>query len=470
MSEKNNISENNEKHSISSEIKSKSIEFCDVDREKAEEELSYLNSYYNITADIDHSKDGIEIKKDTNEDITLNSIMKNNKNNIADTGLSNNINALNYNNQKVSTNKDLIHIAYMMNPDKIFYNTMDDEIISKLRAQGALVTKVYIEDIYFHISNHNNNENTIYIKDQKLIIDGFLSYGYMSEFHYKAYTYICQTLNEMNIPTLHSPDVQLILNDKYLQQLRYKKHNVPIPDGNIGFSVESYKHIYKNFYKDFSVMKKVSDYGGDGVFIHTNSLNALNSAAKAYWSQQYCIFQQMIPDSIGKSIRVLCINGKATACAEYNDKTGSYKSNVNFGLENFSIDSLMKSPKLQEYFDLAEKACSSIGENLTIAGVDILDSKKKGMVVLEINMWPDIYDTQASTEVELFDTFAKAFCDKVYASKIKHKEINNKKSFDNKELKDCKVIINNKINDTNEKEGKTISPQSIISTNNSISN
>lgn len=39
----------------------------------------------------------------------------------------------------------------------------------------------------------------------------------------------------------------------------------------------------------------------------------------------------------------------------------------------------MNSPKRDIYFDLAEKACNAIDENLTIGGVDILDSNKFGL-------------------------------------------------------------------------------------------
>ena len=50
----------------------------------------------------------------------------------------------------------------------------------------------------------------------------------------------------------------------------------------------------------------------------------------------------------------------------------------------------MDSEKKNEYFKIAEKACASIDPHLTIGGVDILDSRKNGIVILEINSWPEI--------------------------------------------------------------------------------
>lgn len=320
----------------------------------------------------------------------------------------------------IISNSDKPHIAYMLNPDKVFFNNMDFEIIKRIEEQGAIITQVKLEDINFLIPNEKENSSNpiyqMYIKDQPIKIDGFLSYGYMSELHYKAYTYIIRTLNEMGIPTLHSPEAEVTLNDKYLQVLKYKKGGVPIPSTNMGFSVNAYKNIMNGFYDDYFVLKKLSDYGGDGVIINRNPLNAVNLAAKLLWNQEYCLFQTLVKDCPGKSVRVLCIGGKPAACALYNDKTGNYKSNVNYGFDNYSLDSLMDSPKLNEYFELATKAIKSIDENLTIGGVDILDSKEHGMVVLEVNMWPDMYDTEFSTKVDVFGIFAKEYYNKILRS------------------------------------------------------
>ena len=41
---------------------------------------------------------------------------------------------------------------------------------------------------------------------------------------------------------------------------------------------------------------------------------------------------------------------------------------------------------------MAERAVSSLDEDILVAGVDILDSKKHGLLVLEVNCWPDLYD------------------------------------------------------------------------------
>lgn len=305
-------------------------------------------------------------------------------------------------------NKKLV-IGYLINPDKVFFDTLDDKIIQELEENDAIVKRLTLEGINFKV---NSEGIEIYHKNRKLELDGFLNYGFMSGFHHKAFMYIISAFESMGIPCLHSTEAEKVLNDKFLQSLYYSKHGISIPTTNIGFSIESFKCIAGNCYPNHSILKKIDDYGGDGVSCYTNKENLVNGAAKLLWNREYSIFQEFVKDCPGKSIRVLCIDGKAVACAEYNDKTNNFKSNSNYGYELFSLDSLMDNPRLKEFTQLAEKTVSSIG-HLTIAGVDILDSNEHGLLVLETNGWPDIYDISESTKVDIFSIFAKAFVNKV---------------------------------------------------------
>jgi glutathione synthase/RimK-type ligase-like ATP-grasp enzyme len=308
-----------------------------------------------------------------------------------------------------------------MNPDVVVYSTIDEELISHLKEQGADVLPVKIEDINFNINNEHDSSQTLFINDKPIKIDGFMAYGYMSAFHYEAYKLINFSLHEMGIPTLYSPIEEEILNNKYMQMVKFKKEKVKIPSSNIGFSVNSFKNIMKNFYSNDSVMKNLSDYGGDGIKIHKNVNNAVNAAAKSLWNNEYCLFQETIKDSPGKSVRVMLINNSPVACCEYVDKTGNFISNYNHGLEFFSLNNLMSNEKLQQYYDVGMKAVNSIGKKITIAGVDLLDSKENGLVVLEVNAWPDIYDPSSCTGVDIFSLFAKSFYEKVVVSMKTHK-------------------------------------------------
>ena len=316
------------------------------------------------------------------------------------------------NNGKTTNFKNLT-IGYLLNPDKVFYNEMDFVIIKNLENFGATVEPFNLEEIYYSM---NKEGLEVFIKGKKVNWDGFLSYGYMSNFHFQAYLIMVSAFENANIPTLHKREYEDVLANKLLQSYKFSRSGLTIPETHAGFDVPSVKNFVEKYYPEGGILKKLDDYAGDGVFhIDTNG-GLITYAAKCFWKNEYLLIQKFVPDSIGKSVRVLCVNGKAIAIAEYNHKTGDFKSNNSYSEEKLSLDSLMKSEKYQEYANVGEKAIEAIGD-LVIGGVDIIDSKQYGLVVLEINGWPDLFDIEHSTGVPVFELFSKAFLQKCHKNK-----------------------------------------------------
>jgi glutathione synthase/RimK-type ligase-like ATP-grasp enzyme len=308
---------------------------------------------------------------------------------------------------------DKYNILYLNNPDKVYYNELDSVIISNLEQENMIVRKVELDDINFQMEA---NQIKVFIKNEEVNVDGFLGYGYMSQTHFESYLLIIDTFEAMNVVCLHNSKAERILINKYLQGLSFARAGIPIPKTFQGYSIPSFKHIMKrNFEEKYVIVKKLDDYGGDGVKRCETSDLAVNAAAKLLWKGENCLFQEYVPDSIGKSIRVLCIGGEAVAIAEYIDKTGNFLSNNSYG-DYFCLKSLMDSPERARYFKLGERAVKSIG-NLTIAGVDILESQELGSVVLEVNGFPDIFDISKSTNLSIFSLFAKSFYHKIKFNK-----------------------------------------------------
>lgn len=305
-------------------------------------------------------------------------------------------------------------IGYLTNPDKVFYNILDKVLIKALEKNGAKVTEFCLDEISFDISK---GKITLFKKTTPVSINGFLSYGYMSKFHYEAFRHITRTFAKMKIPLLYHPRSEEILTNKYFQALSFYKGKVPIPQTGAAFSIEGFKSLSKVKYPKFSVLKELSDYGGDGVSVYPNKESLVNSAAKLLWRNEYCLFQKYVKDSYGKSIRILCIDNKPVAAAEYVNKANTFKSNSSFGYSNFSLVSLMKHPKRRLYEKIAVKAANAIGpgKDQVIVGVDILDSKELGPVVLEVNPWPDLFDIRETTKIDVFDLLAREF-----VRRIKH--------------------------------------------------
>jgi glutathione synthase/RimK-type ligase-like ATP-grasp enzyme len=302
----------------------------------------------------------------------------------------------------------------MRNPDVVFYSDMDFEVVKCLEEEGAEVSLFNLEEIYFQMTKEGGVE--IFVKDQKMIIDGFLSYGYMSKFHFEAYTYVNNGMEQAGIPCLHTPELEKVLNNKFLQGLRYAKAGVSIPPTHMGYALDSFKEIVKANYPTHSIIKKLDEYGGDGVVKCHTKEHLLDNAAKSLWKLDYCIFQKFVPDSLGKSIRAFCIDGKCVAVAQFEDKTSNFRSNNSFGHDNFSLNSFMDHKDFDKYAKLGESAVRAIGD-IVLGGVDILDSEENGCVVLEVNGWPEIYDLERVTEQPLFKMFAKAYLGRVQRSK-----------------------------------------------------
>lgn len=303
-----------------------------------------------------------------------------------------------------------LKVLFLNNPDKVYYNDLDNVMIKYLTEEGLIVEVVELQDINFEIQI---GVSKLFIKNTETKIHGFLVYGWMSPLNYKAYSYIVATFGTMGVACLHNYNLEVILTDKYLQSLKFIEHNLPIPTTYQGYSVQAFKDISERAFEknEYSIFKRLDDYGGEGIKRCETKELLVNNASKLLWNNEYCIFQKYVPDSVGKSVRVLCIDGKAIAIAEYNDKSGSFLSNISYG-DYFKLNSFMEHEKFQEYASLGEKAVSCLG-NLTICGVDILDSPSLGLVVLECNGFPDIYDIASSTKVDVFKKFAEAFKNKV---------------------------------------------------------
>jgi glutathione synthase/RimK-type ligase-like ATP-grasp enzyme len=97
------------------------------------------------------------------------------------------------------------------------------------------------------------------------------------------YKYLVSSFEAMNKPTLHSERVTNILDNKLLEGLQFTKHRIPIPETFCGFELPALKNIYKEF-TDKSIIKTLSDYGGDGVKLSKHPDEGLTTCSKFMWN------------------------------------------------------------------------------------------------------------------------------------------------------------------------------------------
>ena len=305
-----------------------------------------------------------------------------------------------------------IRIGFLLNRDKVFYSELDDVICDYLRNEGAEIIKLSYEDIQLSATK---NGLELLVNMKPVNFDAFLSYGYRNKINTESYLMIVKLLEQKGVVCLHTHYHEIILNNKMLQATHFASKNVPIPDTFQAFDVSSAKELSYSQLDGTTIIKNLNDYGGDGVYKVEDKWNVVNAVAKNLWKGEHVLLQKMVPDSVGRSIRVLCIEGKAFACATYENDSGDFRSNNSYGHNKFRCVSLMDHPKLSLYSEVAEKAIQSIG-NVLIGGVDILDSAREGVVVLEINSFPDLFDIWFTTKCLVFKRFAEAFISKIKKS------------------------------------------------------
>jgi ribosomal protein S6--L-glutamate ligase len=304
-----------------------------------------------------------------------------------------------------------IKIGYLLNSDKVFFNELDDVICNYLRNEGAQVDQIEYKDLQIRLSNGNLQ---LYVKSQPVQFDAFLSYGYRTKLNTDNYQILVKLMEQKGIVTLNSHYEEILLNNKMLQSTHFAKSNIPIPSTYQVFDVSSARDLAYSDLNGSTVIKYLNDYGGDGVFKVEDKWNVFNSVAKNLWKGENVLLQKMIPDSIGESIRVLCIEGEAFAIMKYEDKSGDFRSNVSMG-NKFRCVSLMENEKFNLYKEVSEKAIKSIGDIL-IGGVDLLDSERDGIVVLEVNGFPDLFDIWLHTKRCALKRFAQAFLNRIKSS------------------------------------------------------
>jgi ribosomal protein S6--L-glutamate ligase len=228
-----------------------------------------------------------------------------------------------------------------------------------------------------------------------------------------AYLYISKIMQENSIVCLHDSYADLVLNDKLLQSVHFAKSKIPIPDTYQTFDIKSTKALVKRVPDILPCIgKKLSDYAGDGVVRLEHMFNLVNTVSKSIWKGENMLLQAFIDDSIGRSIRVLCFNNKAFSIIEYNSgESGDFRSN--YYDEKARSKSLMNHEKFDIYKDIAETAIRSICDEMTVAGVDLIDSERHGILVIEINSWPELFESWQISGLNTCEYFAKAFIEKV---------------------------------------------------------
>ena len=295
-------------------------------------------------------------------------------------------------------------IGFLTNQENIFDNGFQDDIVKFLESYGASVIKFSLDDVSILV---NKQGIEIFVNAEKVILDGFFSYGYLSKFRFEAYMHLINSIEKLNIPRVHSVDVERIINDRFLQILTLSKNNISFLETLLSFSIKPLKLMKSNDLVNFCSIKRINDFDKQNNYKCEHPGQILNLKSKLLWSGQHVLCQNIVRDEESKCFRALCINGKTVAVVEFKEK----KSN-NIVDKEIIMHTLMDHPWIRVVKSIAETTVKSIG-NALIASVDITLSYKEGILIHEINGWPDLISISKVVGIDLVKVLVTEFYEMV---------------------------------------------------------
>ena len=185
-------------------------------------------------------------------------------------------------------------------------------------------------------------------------------------------------LEFLDVPVINSFEVANNCGNKMITSLLLKKHNVPTPKTYFTFSSEAaLENLEKIGYP--VVIKPVVGSWGRGVMplkdrdtadaiIEVRELNG-GPLDRIYY------LQEMV-NRPPRDIRVIVVGDQVVA-AMYRTSSGSFKTNIAVGGEPVACEIT------KELEDVCMKAAKAVGGG--ILGVDVMEDKKRGLVVHEVN-------------------------------------------------------------------------------------
>ena len=185
-------------------------------------------------------------------------------------------------------------------------------------------------------------------------------------------------LEFLGVPVINSFEVANNCGNKMITSLLLKKHNVPTPKTYFSFSSEAaLENLEKIGYP--MVIKPVVGSWGRGVMplkdrdtadaiIEVRELND-GPLDRIYY------LQEMV-NRPPRDIRVIVVGDQVVA-AMYRTSSGSFKTNIALGAEPVVCEIT------KELEDVCMRAAKAVGGG--ILGVDVMEDKKRGLVVHEVN-------------------------------------------------------------------------------------
>jgi len=185
-------------------------------------------------------------------------------------------------------------------------------------------------------------------------------------------------LEFLDVPVINSFEISNTCGNKMITSMLLKKNNIPTPKTYFSFSAESAMEHFEKVGYPLVIKPIIGSWGRSVIPIKDkDTADAIIENRQVTDGPQDRIYylQEMI-DRPPRDIRVITV-GDQTVAAMYRKSSGGFKTNIALGAE----------PEIckitNEIEELCQKASKAVGGG--ILGIDLMEDKKRGLVVHEVN-------------------------------------------------------------------------------------
>ena len=185
-------------------------------------------------------------------------------------------------------------------------------------------------------------------------------------------------LEFMDIPVINKFDVANTCGNKMITSMLLKKNNIPTPKTYFSFSAEAALENFENVGYPLVIKPIIGSWGRSVMPVKDKDTAeaVIENRQVTDGPQDRIYYLQEMIDRPPRDIRVITV-GDQTVSAMYRKSSGGFKTNIALGAD----------PELceitKEIEDLCEKTSKAVGGG--ILGIDLMEDKKRGLVVHEVN-------------------------------------------------------------------------------------
>ena len=190
--------------------------------------------------------------------------------------------------------------------------------------------------------------------------------------------YFTACLEFLDVPVINKFNVSAMCGNKLLTSMLLKKNNIPTPKTYFSFSADAARENLENVGYPLVIKPIIGSWGRNIVPLNDkDTADAIIEQREITDGPLDRIFYlQEVVDRPPRDIRVITVNDRPIA-AMYRKSSGGFKTNVALGADPEICDIT------NEMEDLCTKASKAVGGG--ILGIDLMEDKKRGLMVHEIN-------------------------------------------------------------------------------------